>query len=45
LGLWLNQIYTRSPGKGGKIDKGVGRAASQAACKAPFLGWVGGKAW
>jgi hypothetical protein len=43
-GKGVNLIYTWLPGKGGKIDKRVGRAASMAARPAPLLGWVGVKA-
>ena len=45
LGMRVNRIYTWLPGKGGKIYKRTGRAASPAARPAPLLGWVGGKAW
>jgi hypothetical protein len=44
LGLRVNMIYAWLPRKGGKIDMRVGRAVAMAACPAPFLGWVGGKA-
>jgi hypothetical protein len=45
LGLRVNLINTWLPGKGGKIDMMSGRPAAMAACPAPLLGWVGGKAW